>query len=324
MVTKFRNVKVFKVAVIMTAIFVSSHSISQQENSAQMLMRNMIEASDELNYSGLITYEKSGRLKTSRIIHLVQDGISFEKIIHLDGPAGEFSKFRSGLSCESSHMKDTDMDSLPNINTNSFKLLQESYFLETRGQLRVANRKASMVLVNPKDEHRLPYVLAVDNETNLLLMSVLLDLSGNPLERFQFVELNVGEDVASLDFPEGGFQVEKDCKSADSTKDKSNWSASWVPSGFQLIDSERNGQTGQQMLVYSDGLAVFSVFVESPEVSAKLPVLATRHGASVFVTSKTKIADTEVTVSVVGEIPAGTAKMIAESIVHASKLLKPS
>ena len=84
------------------------------------------------------------------------------------------------------------MDSLPNINTNSFKLLQECYFLETRGQLRVANRKASMVLVNPKDEHRLPYVLAVDNETNLLLMSVLLDLSGNPLERFQFVELNVG------------------------------------------------------------------------------------------------------------------------------------
>jgi sigma-E factor negative regulatory protein RseB len=271
----------------------------------------MIEASDDLSYSGLITYEKSGRLKTSKIIHLVQDGISFEKIIHLDGPEGEFSKFRSGLSCESSHMKDADTDSLPNINSNSFKLLQESYFLETRGQLRVANRKASMLLVNPKDEHRLPYVLAVDNETNLLLMSVLLDLSGNPLERFQFVELNVGEDVASLDFPDGGFEVEKDCKSANSTEDKSNWSASWVPSGFQLIDSERNGQTGQQMLVYSD-------------VSAKLPVLATRHGASVFVTSKTKIADTEVTVSVVGEIPAGTAKMVAESIVHASKLLKPS
>jgi sigma-E factor negative regulatory protein RseB len=323
-VTKFRNVKIFKVAVIMTAIFVSSYSISQQEKSAQMLMRNMIEASGALNYSGLITYEKSGRLKTSKIIHLVQDGINFEKIIHLDGAEGEFSRFRSDTSCEPGHLKTLNIDSRPNISTDSFDLIQKFYSLEIRGQLRVANRKASLLLVSPKDKHRLPYVLAIDNETNLLLMSVILDLSGNPLERFQFIELSVDEDLLSLDFPKVPLKAEKDCKSDDSSIDGVNWSASWVPPGFQLVNFEKNKETGQQLLVYSDGIAVFTVFVESPQVSVSLPVLATRHGASALVTSKIKSFDKEVIVSVVGEVPAGTAKMVSESIVHASKLSKPS
>ncbi len=97
----------------MTAIFVSSYSISQEEKSAQMLMRNMIEASGALNYSGLITYE-SQPPKTSKIIHLVKDGINFEKIIHLDGAEGEFSRFRSDTSCEPGYFKASNIDSRPN------------------------------------------------------------------------------------------------------------------------------------------------------------------------------------------------------------------
>lgn len=75
----------------MTAIFVSTSAVSQQNKIAYDLMDSMIEASNSLNYSGLVTYEKAGRLKTSKMLHLIRDDMTFEQLTHLDGPAGQIS-----------------------------------------------------------------------------------------------------------------------------------------------------------------------------------------------------------------------------------------
>ena len=59
----------FRMAVIMTAIFACGASVSQQTDPAYGLMVEMINASQQLNYEGLVTYEKMGNLKSAKVLH---------------------------------------------------------------------------------------------------------------------------------------------------------------------------------------------------------------------------------------------------------------
>ena len=67
-------------------------------------------------------------------------------------------------------------------------------------------------------------------------------------------------------------------------------------------------------MVFSDGLAVLTVFVESVETSIKVPPFLAKSGATVALVSKVLVDGSFITVSVVGEIPGDTAKRIAESL----------
>jgi sigma-E factor negative regulatory protein RseB len=198
-------------AVFMTAIFISVPTLAQQNREADELVKGMIEASKTLNYSGLVTYEKAGRLKTSKMLHLIRENNIFEQIIHLDGPAGQFSWRRIDENCGLGRAQDADTGALSTLDSSSFERLTASYSFEIRGQSRVAGREATSLLLKPKDNFRLPYFVAIDNQSNLMLMSVILDQAGKPLERFQFVEIQVGGDLDSMFVDDSGVNVEDAC-----------------------------------------------------------------------------------------------------------------
>jgi len=67
----------------------------------------------------------------------------------------------------------------------------------------------------------------------------------------------------------------------------------------------------QDRVLYTDGLATFSVFVERPGTS-KLGELETHMGGTVVITRLLKGSAQQITV--VGEVPADTAKRVAESV----------
>ena len=197
-------------AVFMTAIFISVPTLAQQNREADELVKGMIEASKTLNYSGLVTYEKAGRLKTSKMLHLIRENNIFEQLIHLDGPAGQFSWRRIDENCGLGRAQGAEAGALSTLDSSSFKRLTASYSFEIRGQSRVAGREATSLLLKPKDNFRLPYFVAIDNQSNLMLMSVILNQVGKPLERFQFVEIQVGGDLDSMSIDDAGVNVE-DC-----------------------------------------------------------------------------------------------------------------
>jgi sigma-E factor negative regulatory protein RseB len=102
---------------------------------------------------------------------------------------------------------------------------------------------------------------------------------------------------------------------------KVSWHAEWVPDGFTMAswDIRRTPSSLKAVdtLMYSDGLAAFSVFIEDmPEAGAK--ALVSRSGATVAV-SEVLIGGSPQDavhhlVTVVGEIPTATAQRIAQSI----------
>ena len=154
----------------MTAIFVSTSAVSQQNKIAYDLMDSMIEASNSLNYSGLVTYEKAGRLKTSKMLHLIRDDMTFEQLTHLDGPAGQISWRRTDGGCEKAAAADIEIGSRPILTGDSFERIKASYSFEIRGQSRVAGREATTIILKPKDKFRLPHFVAIDNQSNLCLL----------------------------------------------------------------------------------------------------------------------------------------------------------
>jgi sigma-E factor negative regulatory protein RseB len=183
----------------------------------------------------------------------------------------------------------------------------------------VAGREATSLLLKPKDNFRLPYFVAIDNQSNLMLMSVILNQVGKPLERFQFVEIQVGGDLDSMSIDDAGVNVEDSCAIESAQQPLDDWTVGWVPPEFFLTDSEKEPLTGQSIMSFTDGLSAFTVFIESVQTSKKIPPFTFNQGATTAVSTKLKYKGDEFTVSVVGEIPTDSAKKITQSVGHSSK-----
>ena len=79
---------------------------------------------------------------------------------------------------------------------------------------------------------------------------------------------------------------------------------------------------GQESMMFTDGLAVFSVFIDIDK-GRSLPAIDANLGATVAVLTKADINNQEYAICVVGEIPRATANQIASAI-SLSPSLSPS
>jgi sigma-E factor negative regulatory protein RseB len=98
---------------------------------------------------------------------------------------------------------------------------------------------------------------------------------------------------------------------------ESRWRAQWVPAGFTMAASDiRSTPTLKSVdtMMFSDGLAAFSVFIEDMPPAGAASMVS-RRGATVAVTHL--VADPQSAhhlITLVGELPTATAQRIAESI----------
>ncbi|MDG2501639.1 MAG: MucB/RseB C-terminal domain-containing protein [Porticoccaceae bacterium] len=313
--------KKLKLAALIAAVFVHGSLIAQQMDSAYDLMARMAKASKELSYRGLFTYEFRGNLTSVKVVHIVRDGQTYERIVHMDGPAREVVRRSDDMDC----MRASDMllrGSVLKINDNNYSHLQDFYNFYTSGDTRIAGRDVSVVNVIPKDKYRYGYIIAIDKETGLMLQSVLINGQGKPMERFQFVDISIGVDLNNVAFTSelstsDDIDVDQsDCLEANQQAQvsSSEWVPKWLPPGFVLSSYQPTDESGQESLMYTDGLAVFSVFIDSAEKSGDLPPVDANLGATVAVLTKGVFNNQRYAICVVGEIPRSTAREIAKAI----------
>ena len=69
-----------------------------REDAAAWLTR-AANAAKSLNYVGTIVFQYSGRVETSRLVHLYDQGIELEKLVNLDGPAREVIRSHGEVRC---------------------------------------------------------------------------------------------------------------------------------------------------------------------------------------------------------------------------------
>jgi len=272
-------------------------------------------------------FARGVKLATFRIVHVVVDGVERERIAHLDGPHREI--LRTGdevvyLLRPGDELLDLDEPAPAGPYARAFMGipldLGDYYRVAMAGMGRVAGRPAVHLAIVPLDVDRYGHRLWLDEATALLLRSELHDSAGNPLEMVQFTSLRVGDEVshADLEPAAGSVRIKPPAPASPDEPESARpqWQTRWVPAGFRLTRSDAPRSTngpGVATLTFSDGLAAFSVFVETmPEAGAGNVV--SRSGATVVLTHSAAGEAGKHLVTVVGEIPVETAQRVAAGL----------
>ncbi|WLG86181.1 MucB/RseB C-terminal domain-containing protein [Pseudomonas cucumis] len=289
-------------------------------DEAQDWLKRLGQAEQTQSFHGTFVYERNGSFSTHNIWHRVQDGKVRERLLQLDGSAQEVVRIDGHTQCVSGTLIAGLGDS-PNSTARALdpQKLKNWYDLAVIGKSRVAGRSAVIVSLKPRDQHRYGFELHLDKETGLPLKSLLLNDKGQLLERFQFTRLDTAQMPSDSDLQAGS-----DCKPIILDSDKASavktaqvWRSDWLPPGFELTSStsHKDPETKAQVnsLMFDDGLARFSVFLE-PLNGATVTDTRTQLGPTVAVSRRLTTPQGEMMVTVVGEIPIGTAERIALSM----------
>lgn len=298
----------------------------QTEQQAQQLLESMTEAARTLNYDGVFVYQHNDQMDAMRVIHQSQDGKERERLISLTGYAREVIRNGETVTCifpdDQSVMieKSRPYELLSAQFPDSIVKLADSYDFKLAGSDRTAGREAEIVKIVPRDRFRYGYRLWIDKQTNMLLKTELFNELGQPLEQFMFTHLEIVDEIPDK-------LLEPTITGTDFTwyenpDDDHNqimnsaWQVSWLPNGFTISDHAdellANSPHEVHHLVFSDGLALISVFVEEVSQNSSVMIGPSRLGA---VNAFARQAE-GYQVMVVGEVPAITVRQMANSVAY--------
>ncbi len=293
----------------------TSASAAQSPEIAKLL-KKMASVPHTLNYQGSFTYQHKDNpsLQSFRIIHWVENGIEHERLQHLNGPEREFLRSGKAVGCES--IGDQLLQGKISQLGANLARMDQLYKFEIRGPERVAGREATALLALPLDNFRHSSLITIDNETGLVLKSWLVDESARPLERYQFIDIDLSPDLASLkQQPAAKLQRSTTSQLTEcnpsTLKQPEHWQLAWVPPGFAFV-GQRQVREQIDMLMYTDGLTTFSVFIET--ASGAIPEGVASRGATLAVMDSLSYQGKSYRITVVGEIPVVTAQKIAQNI----------
>ena len=297
------------------------------------LLDRMVRASRSLDYIGTFVYRNGSTMQSMKLIHRADAGGSRERLVSLSGAAREVIRDGPVVTCifpddgivvvarrQAGGLYPSTVFE-PEIVIGDG--IVEFYSLSAEGTDRVADRKADVIDVRPKDRYRYGYRLAVDHETGLLLKSELLDNGMTALEQIVYTHLDLPESIPDEALEPGishaGFtRYEADTGEGGqggSANQAREWTIGWLPPGFRMSDASygpiQPGRDSVDHRVYSDGLASLSIFIE-PGFDA-----GDRHEglSSVGAVNAFGRIVGEYQVSVVGEVPGITVEKVAASIV---------
>jgi len=284
------------------------------DSSVADLLNKMSEKPRQINYEGVFTYQHKDNpsLQTFRILHWHEGNMTYDRLQHMNGPIREITRKAAVNDCESIGDK-LRQGKLPLIGdlVNQMK----DYHFELRNKERIAGRIATVLLAVPLDQFRYSYFFSIDDETGLILKVWLVDENAHAMERYQFTELNLKPDLSQVDdIPTSGIRKNLPAKSNCVTEAKpANWQLAWVPSGFNFA-GEGKPRENLEMLMFTDGLATFSVFIE-PATSG-IPEGVAQRGATLAMMTGLEYQKQLYRVTIVGEIPVVTAQRVAQGITH--------
>ncbi|WP_422460821.1 MULTISPECIES: MucB/RseB C-terminal domain-containing protein [unclassified Endozoicomonas] len=315
---------------LVLCFFVSGFVSAETSPDAGYLLERMAASAKSLSFQGEFVYQQGAQLQTLSVVHQAEaENISEkERILYLDGAPREVIRSGNELFFSSYNEGVTRFQHgslMPVVSKFQSGVSERFYDLKIVGIDRVAGREAVLLLVLPKDRFRYGYQLWLDRVSSLLLKSVLVDDQGKIIERLQFTSLNIGQlsdDVlALLDRKPSGVDETIQLKSNPEHSEKPDvppeWETGWLPDGFVLENSTVRpspvSKHDVDALIFSDGIASFSVFVEQDDTRV-LSQASEQIGALSAVSKIYREGNQYFHVTVVGDIPLGTAERVAVSV----------
>ncbi len=310
------------VVALWLALSVFAPLASAQEDDARRWLRRMVESSQTLNYTGTFVYVQGQHLEAMRIIHGHDEDGERQRLVSLNGAAREVVVADDRLAGRLPRQRvilrggGKQYTGLPVSLPVELGSLERLYRFEVLGDDRIAGKPTRVIGVMPRDSLRFGYHLWLDQETGMVLRSVLLDEHGQVVEQLMFTNLEVTEGIPPALLEAGQPAPAEVGMQAEDAESASGWHLASLPTGFVEARHGRFHGHGKlratEHIVLTDGLATVSVFLE--EMAGADPVLEGPSSLGAM-NAFGRIVDGH-QVLVVGEVPVETVEMIAAAVTH--------
>lgn len=296
-----------------------------QAADPQALLMRMQQAAGRLDYDGTFVFQRGDQLESLRVVHKASGGVLRERLVSLNGAPREIIRTGSEVRCylpdENAALiehRRADNRNFPALLPDSLSVLKKNYRVGNGASGRVAGRSAQSVTITPRDAYRYGYHLWADKATGLLLKAGLIDAQGKVIEQYMFTQVSIGKAIPESELApqhlSKGVAAPRRAEESPVTS-SSRWMAAQLPAGYTLERRMQRKLSARQQpvehLVYSDGLAVVSVFIEPVDDAVRGALSGPTHMGAVHAFGK--VTDGH-QITVLGEAPAMTVDMIGASV----------
>jgi len=291
-------------------------------------------AAQKQSYAGTFVFQQANQVRTSRVTHVLDGKNELEKLEILDGPPREYIRHNEEVACYIPEIRTVMVEKRSTPETFPAMLganaadLAEHYEITKGESGRVAGYDCQTIILRPKDNLRYGYRLWAEKNSGLLLGAQTLNEHGQVVEQISFAQVIIGgidkNSVRPSFANTAGWHVEN---SVTAQTPLTGWAVTAVPAGFKKIhelkrmvpDAQPDAVSGVQgqhelaQMVFSDGLAAISVFVEPGSQSR---TEGTTHQGAMNIVGKRQ---GEFWLTIVGEVPPAAVKQVANSIEFKTK-----
>ncbi|GAB4193797.1 MAG: MucB/RseB C-terminal domain-containing protein [Wenzhouxiangellaceae bacterium] len=295
-------------------------------DTVRVWLERMNRAMETLSYRGTLVYMHDDRLDMLKLVrHHGEQGLR-ERIITLTGSRREVLRENGEVRClypeDNSMLIEGQLAQgiFPEFSAERWATSRNFYAYRLGSDDRIAGLAAQIIEITPNDRHRYGYRLWLERDSGLLLRSVMQDKAGRIKEQIAFTEIEITDEINDselkpakqleqyIPFPHPLSGV------SHSPVGQPEWRPQMLPPGFELTTHDHLGESGDswplEHLVYSDGLASISIYIE--QISGDhtgVPAQAERGGISVF-----SRREGDLLITTIGEAPYATVAEIGRSV----------
>ncbi len=300
-------------------------SVPAMADPAMDWVQKMSSAMRNLNYRGDFVYLHDNQLESMRISHYTDENGEKERLISLNGEAREVIRDNQNLTCiwPSSRKVVVDFSRRnsfsPIFIPEDIARLEKFYDMKLLSNDRVAGMNAVVVHIDPRDKYRYGMKFWINDQNGLMMKSNLINEDGKVVEEVMFTSLKLFDDdeklvVDTMPKIDENFTLVR-YHSGDSSKSfaaDNAWQLANAPGGFWRESVLKRKIPGTdhfvQQMVYTDGLASLSIFIEK-KTGLSSGGMSSMGAVNAFI----RILN-DYSVTVIGEVPAITVKQLAESV----------
>lgn len=301
-------------------------------------LQKLVTANRTLNYQGEMVYLQDGQMSTISVLHRSgPDGVQ-ERLVALDGAPREVVRGLKRLSCKLAPGEAVELPLQPGRDTTTLAghldQLNNYYKISLGSRQRIAARDTQRVNLMPRGDARYGHRLWLDVETGLPLKTQMVNGDGQVIEEALFTSITYLDPATEADSAETADAVPRPTpapapdptpppapagtsavtnNSASSPPFKlSDWHATQLPTGFKLTTHRRidNAANPTEQLVYSDGMASLSVFIE-PLQDGETGFNGSSRRGTITLYGRTTAGHQ---LTVIGEVPERTAHRVGDGL----------
>jgi len=318
------NVFVFAILLFCTSLNVQANS----DDDMWQVMQKAAVSARALTYQGIFVFQSGKQTRSVQITHMFNDKGEFARNVLLDGTPRQLLSQGSDLVIYNQKNEKVVIEKrhgqnmFPAVLPTNVESIKASYVLHSGDLERIADRQAQIYVLESKDGLRYSYKLWIDTDYGLILKSVLFNSRNEVIESIAFSQIGLMS-LENLDWfkpkidSKKNYVMEDEVATSADTVSKNFWSIKELPAGYHKVDQMMQMVHGNSMpvthLVFSDGLAYVSLFIEPANPKSKVgakPIQNIVGNTSYYM----NVTD-GYQVTVVGEVPEMAVAQIGNAVI---------